>query len=125
MLFYNEGKNTQLGGLIDFYYACDDACIYDIAIVVNDWCTNTDGEMDHKKVAAVLKAYNAERPFTESENQHWHNMLKMAALRFWLSRLEDKLFPKAGELTFIKDPNEIKRILQNHLSHPVLITDYL
>lgn len=126
VLFYNEGENTQLGGLIDFYYACDDACLYDIAIVANDWCTDTDGRMIDKKLSALLQAYHATRPFTVAENQHWHSMLKMAALRFWLSRLEDKLFPKAGELTFIKDPDEIKQVLQNHLDNDkVTLQDYL
>ncbi len=118
VLFYNEGENTQLGGLIDFYYACDDYCLYDIAIVANDWCTDQQGNIIETKLAALLQAYHAERPFTDAENTHWHNMLKMAALRFWLSRLQDKLFPKAGELTFIKDPDEVKRVLLNHVQHP-------
>ena len=118
VLFYNEGENTQLGGLIDFYYACDDYCLYDIAIVANDWCTNSNGEIIVSKLTALLQAYNAERPFTDAENAHWHSMLKMAAVRFWLSRLQDKLFPKSGELTFIKDPDEVKHVLLNHVKHP-------
>lgn len=117
VLFYNEGKNTQLGGLIDFYYACDGYCLYDLAIVANDWCTDANGKMVKQKLSALLKHYHAERPFTDDENLHWHSMLKIAALRFWLSRLQDKLFPKEGELTFIKDPNEIKQILQYHLDN--------
>ena len=116
VLFYNEGEHTQLGGLIDFYYACDDYCLYDVAIVANDWCTDSKGNIIEHKLAALLSAYHQERPFTDAENAHWHDMLVMAAIRFWLSRLQDKLFPKDGELTFIKDPDEIKQILLQQLN---------
>jgi len=108
-----EGEN--LGGFIDFYYACDDSLAYDVAIAVNDWCVLTDGSFDDEKLNAFLDAYQAVRPFTEAENSSWHVLLRGAALRFWLSRLFDFYYPAEGELTHAKDPNHFKRILQHRI----------
>ncbi len=100
-----------LGGFIDFYYACHDVLAYDIAIAANDWCVNADGTFDKVRLSAMLSAYESVRLLTSAEKNSWGTLLQMAALRFWLSRLYDKHFPQAGELTFIKDPDYFKQIL--------------
>ena len=103
----------QLTGLIDFYYACNGPLLYDLAIVVNDWCIKPDG-LDHALYKAFISAYAAERAFTDAEKHHWPSLLKAAALRFWLSRLLDQLSPREGELTQIKDPAVFRNILAQH-----------
>ena len=108
-----DGEN--LGGFIDFYYACDDSQAYDVAIAVNDWCVLQDGSFDAEKLNAFLSAYQAVRPFTAAENISWHTLLRSAALRFWLSRLFDFYYPATGELTHAKDPNHFKHILLNRI----------
>lgn len=101
-----------LGGFIDFYYACYDVLAYDLAVAANDWCVDADGEFDQQRLAALLEAYEAVRPLTDAEKARWGSLLQIAALRFWLSRLHDKHFPQSGELTYIKDPDYFKQILQ-------------
>jgi homoserine kinase type II len=65
----------------------------------------------------MLKAYQQFRPLTYAESKAWDDMLQIAALRFWLSRLNDFHFPQAGELTHAKDPAHFERILKWNLSH--------
>ena len=109
-----------LGGFIDFYYACNDVLAYDVAIAVNEWCVHHNGadlgNIDDEKVDAFLSAYQSVRPLTTQELACWPALLRRAALRFWLSRLQDFQFPQLGEITHAKDPNHFKSILQARIA---------
>lgn len=111
-------KGHSLTGIIDFYYACNDYLLYDLAITVNDWCSLENGNLNIDLYDSLINAYCAERMFTEEEIGAWQYMLRAAALRFWLSRLKDKFFPKDGEITHIKDPELFKNILLSRINNP-------
>jgi homoserine kinase type II len=111
----------ELKGIIDFYYACDEFLLYDLAVMVNDWCVDESGLIEQSRYLALMSAYTEQRALTESEQADWNLVLRAAALRFWLSRLQDKLFPREGELTQIKDPAAFLKILLQHRDAPLTL----
>lgn len=102
----------RVSGVVDFYYACTDALLFDLAVTANDWCCDARGRWCDPLIAALLDGYRRERAVTRVEMEVWPAMLRAAALRFWLSRLLDSHFPRAGYGDYAKDPAEYQRILQ-------------
>ncbi len=106
-LFHDNAlfSGDALGGILDFDYACNDSFVLDIAVLLNDWCIDASYQLVATRVNAVLAAYQQRRVLEVEEVVAMPLMLRLCALRFWLSRLYDKAFPLSGELTFVKCPD--------------------
>ena len=104
----------HLTGLIDFYNAFRGWALYDVAICVNDWCLADDGGLDARRAEALLAGYASQRRFTPLEAELWPDLLRVAALRFWLSRqlAADQHTEQSGVL--IKDPAHFRQLLEHH-----------
>jgi homoserine kinase type II len=110
----------RLTGFFDFYFAGCDTWLFDVAVTVNDWCIDLgSGALDMRRARALLDAYHAVRPFTETERTAWRTMLQAGALRFWLSRLYDFHLPREAEMLTPHDPAHFERILRQRIDNPV------
>jgi homoserine kinase type II len=98
-------ESGQLSGVLDFYFAGEDAWLFDLAVVANDWCA------DEAALAALIDGYVGVRPLVEAERAAWPAMRRAAALRFWLLRLEVRHSPRQGEVVTIKNPDDFRRLL--------------
>ena len=103
--------DNELGGILDFDYACNDCFVFDIAVLLNDWCIDSRGLLVTERVNAILEAYQQYRHLEIVEFDSLPFMLCLSALRFWLSRLYDQAFPLSGELTFSKNPETFRELL--------------
>ncbi|MCG6872082.1 MAG: homoserine kinase [Gammaproteobacteria bacterium] len=110
-------EDDAVSGVLDFYFACDEILLLDVAIAVNDWCALADGSLDAPRVRALLGAYAAGRMPGAAERNAWPDLLVAAALRFWLSRLYDRTFPRDSELVPERDPVEFRRLLAWQRDH--------
>src|SRR6202035_4832369 len=99
----------KLSGLIDFYFACNDALAYDVAICLNAWCFEADHSYNVTKGRALLAAYAGRRPLSAAELDALPLLARGAATRFLLTRLVDWLNVPAGALVKPKDPLEYHR----------------
>jgi len=106
--------HEKLSGLIDFYFACNDALAYDVAICLNAWCFEPDRSFNATKARALLQGYDKVRPLTAEERRVLPLLARGAALRFLLTRLYDWVHTPADALVKRKDPLEYLAYLRFH-----------
>jgi len=111
-------EDDRLSALIDFYNAGTGYLMMDLAIVVNDWCSETDGSLNKNRTNSMVAAYCELRSPDTHEARLWNHFLRMAAFRFWVSRLLAHQTHRPGGLTEQKDPGQYKQILLDRRNNP-------
>jgi len=104
----------KLSGLIDFYFACNDALAYDLAICLSAWCFEPDNAFNVSKGRALISAYERVRPLSGSEVEALPILARGAALRFMLTRLVDWLNVPPGAKVAPKNPLDYRDKLRFH-----------
>ena len=110
----------QLNGILDFYEMNNDELLFDIAITLNDFCTEyPDVMLNEQKAVAFLNAYETVRPLTHDEKACLELYLAMAAGRFWMMRLQvaqrNAELGRTGEDILQKNPDEMRNMLIERL----------
>ena len=87
----------RLSGLIDFYFACNDALAYDVAVCLNAWCFENDHVVQHHQgTGAAARLRGACARSTPAERAAMPLLARGAALRFLLTRAYDWLNTPTG-----------------------------
>jgi len=107
--------HDKVSGLIDFYFACNDAYAYDLAVMLSAWCFEQDGSYNITKGRSLIHAYCRRRPLTSAESDALPQLARGAALRFLLTRLFDWLKRDPNALVRPKDPLDYSKRLRFHL----------
>lgn len=98
-------------GLIDFYFACVDALAYDLAIALSAWGFDAQGTPLPAALKAFQSGYESVRPLSAAERAALPELGAVAAVRFTLTRLHDRLFHDPAALVTPKDPAPFLRRL--------------
>jgi len=107
--------NDRVSGVIDFYFACNDALAYDLAVMLNAWCFENDGAYNLTKGKALIGGYTRKRALTPEERDALPALARGAALRFLLTRLYDWLNPDPTAFVRPKDPRDFAKRLRFHM----------
>ena len=114
-------RGDAVSGLIDFYFACTDARIYDLAVMHSAWSFDAHGSAYHAAIGdALIAGYERHFPLSDFERAAFPRLASGACIRFALSRAWDWLNTPADALVTRKDPLAYMRRLKHY--DPALAT---
>jgi homoserine kinase type II len=119
VMFDDTAGDDRLCGFFDFYFAGTDTLLFDIAVCLNDWCSElSTGALDEPRARAFVAAYESRRALASAEQRLLPALMRAAAFRFWLSRLWDWYLPREAALLQPKDPAHFERLLRQRIDNP-------
>lgn len=101
-------------GVIDYYFACEDALAYDLAVCINAWAFEPDRSYNLTKGQALIAGYESVRPLSPEERAALPILARGAAMRFFATRLRAWDDTPPGALVRPKDPLEYADKLAFH-----------
>lgn len=104
----------EVRGVIDYYFACEDALAYDIAVCLNAWAFEPDRSYNLTKGQALIAGYESVRPLEQAERAALPILARGAAMRFFATRLRAWEDTPPGALVRPKDPLEYADKLAFH-----------
>ena len=110
-------KKNKISGYIDFYFACNDFLMYEIAICINALCfdkKNNKFIFNKKKSQNLIRGYSKIRRFSDKEKKSLNVLCQGAALRYLLTRTYDYLNTPKSAVIKIKNPREYIQKLKVH-----------
>jgi homoserine kinase type II len=95
----------RITGLIDFYFACTDIRLYDLAVMHAAWSFDSTGTRHDAAVGdALIAGYARHFPLSDHDRAAFSDLAVGACIRFTLSRAWDWLNTPADALVTRKDP---------------------
>jgi homoserine kinase type II len=108
-------RGDDVGGLIDFYFACTEVRAWDIAVTHAAWSFDNDGTGYRPEIGdAIIAGYDAAFGLSDAERAAFPALARGACLRFLLTRAWDWLNTPAGALVTRKDPLAFLRRLDHY-----------
>jgi len=110
-------KKNKFNGYIDFYFACNDFLMYEIAICINALCFDKKKNkfiFNKKKSRNLIRGYSKIRRFSVKEKKSLNILCRGAALRYLLTRTYDYLNTPKNAVIKIKNPREYIQKLKVH-----------
>ncbi|MBN8808554.1 MAG: homoserine kinase [Sphingomonas sp.] len=105
----------RVTGLIDFYFACTDARVYDVAVMHSAWSFDPSGSHYDPSIGdALVAGYERHFPLSPFERAEFQKFASGACIRFALSRAWDWLNTPADALVTRKDPLAYMRRLKHY-----------
>ena len=109
-------KDGNVSGIIDFYFSCTDFLAYDLAVCINDWCFDKEGNYLEDNALSLIEGYELNRKLEKNEEMFLPLLVLGASLRFYLTRLYDWMNTPKDANVIKKSPIEYLNKIKINLS---------